>query len=126
MGEHSITDALSAATLTAATPTEVTLGRVTVADRAHDDADCAYLLDVLGLADTIDRPRVRLRDLPWRPDHNIKRSTTAPAVTAPDSPAVIQSRAAARQRRREAAKDHLRSQGLSGRELRSALARMEG
>ena len=126
MGEHSITDALSAATLTASTSTEVTLARATVATRAHSTADCALLLDVLGLADTETHPRTRLRDLAWRPDHHLKRSSTAPAATAPDSTAVIASRAAAKRRRREAAKDHLRAQGLSGRELKSAMARLEG
>ena len=126
MGAHSITDALSAATLTASTSTEVTLARATTADRSRDTADCALLLDVLGLDDTEAHPRTRLRDLDWRPDLNIRRSRTAPAATAPDDPAVIRSREAARRRRREAAKDHLRAQGLSGRELKSAMARLEG
>lgn len=115
---------LSYATISPPDRVERALARVAVAERAHDAAECLDLLGALGLGPDAG-PRVRLRDLPWRPDHHLKRSPDAPAATAPDSPAVIASRAAAKRRRREAAKTHLRAQGLSGRELRSALARME-
>lgn len=123
----SIQDAerLSYATIHRPDEVELALARATVADRAHDATECLDLLGALGLGPDAGR-RIRLRDLPWRPDHNIKRAEDAPAATAPDSPAVIKARAAAKRRRREAAKDHLRAQGLSGRELKSAMARLEG
>ena len=125
MATNDVTERLSSATIAPPTRTEITLARATVADRAHDPDDCRHLLALLGLGAEAG-PRVRLSSLPWRPDRNLSRDPDAPAATAPDSPAVIKARAAAKKRRREAAKDHLRAQGLSGRELRSALARMEG
>ncbi|MFE3461333.1 hypothetical protein ACFXKD_27630 [Nocardiopsis aegyptia] len=106
------------------TVTELTLGRVTMADRANDATDCRDLLDALGLDESAG-PRTRLTELDWRPDLHLTRSADAPTATAPVSDAVLRSRAAAKKRRREAAAVHLRAQGLTGHALRAALARME-
>ena len=126
MATNDVTDRLSSAAIQAPDEIELALARATAALAAPEDPVARReLLELLGLTEEAGR-RIHLRDLAWRPDHTIKRAPGAPAATAPDSPAVIKARAEAKKRRREAAKDHLRAQGLSGRELKSALARMEG
>ena len=116
---------LSMAALYAPTRVEITLCRLTCADRAVDAADAAQLLDMLGLGAAAG-PRTRMADLPHeqRLDLHVRRDPTAPPVTAPDSAAVLRARQAAKKRRMDAARTHLRAQGLTGRQLGAAMARM--
>lgn len=116
---------LSSQALNLPSPAELALCRVTVADRARDADDAALLLDLLGLG--LDAgPRVRLAALTpeERVDLHVRRDPAAPLATAPVDAAVLRARKAARARRYEAAKTHLRAQGLSGRQLSAALSRM--
>ena len=121
------TSKMSMASLYAPGQVEITLCRLTCADRAVDAADAAHLLDLLGIGAEAG-PRTRLADVPpqERLDLHVRRDPAAPAVTAPDSPAVLRSRKAARARRLDAARIHLRAQGLTGRQLGAALNRMGG
>lgn len=114
------------------TTAEVALARATIADRALALAEsraevhalAADVLDALGLTLAEAGPRLRLADLEWRPDRHLKRAADAPAAAAPPSPEVARAREAARQRRREAAAEHFRAQGLSGAALKNALRGM--
>ncbi|WP_160051451.1 hypothetical protein [Nocardiopsis sp. FR26] len=124
MSGDQLTSGLSYATVLPPPPWELALARATVADRADGADDARMLLDALGL-DREAGPRIRLADLGWRPDLDLRRRSDAPAATAPPSEAVLRARALAAQRRHEALVDYFRARGLSGSALRSAVARLE-
>lgn len=88
--------------------------RALVLRRVADPHDARLVLEVLGLAD----------DLPPLPPR--AEGQPAPATTpVPPSPEVVAARAAAADRRRQAAVDYFHSQGLRGRALDTALADLE-
>lgn len=125
-GGGELTGALSYAPVPPPESWEIHLARATVALYSPDDAeDRRALLEALGLAEDA-APRIRLADLDYRPDRDLKRAPDAPTVSAPPSDAVLRSRAVAAARRREALADHYRAQGLHGTALRSKLARLGG
>ncbi|MFF8768520.1 hypothetical protein ACF07Q_28730 [Nocardiopsis dassonvillei] len=93
---------------------EETRARALVSRHLADPHIAREVLEILGLAD----------DLPPLPPLAEERTVPVP-VLAPTSREVVASRAAADRRRRAAALDFLRSQGLRGRALDDALARME-
>ncbi|WP_435107820.1 hypothetical protein [Nocardiopsis synnemataformans] len=93
---------------------EETRARALVARHLADPRAAREVLEILGLAD----------GPPPLPPLAEEQPTLVPA-SAPTSREVVASRAAADRRRRDAAVDYLRSQGLRGRALDEALARME-